>query len=163
MIRLGRYQFSLEGIALGVVVAGLLMGGLTCRRTPPSGVDAALRVELDSLRKLSAKVDTVRVAQTDSFTRWRTKYDTVRTTLNIHDTIEVIRFVYVADSTIRACSLALASCEESRRLLGEQVNRLNLRISALAPPSRWEVAGDRAKWAAIGYGVGKVIEAFLPE
>lgn len=38
------------------------------------------------------------------------RYRTIRDTLNIHDTVQVIRFVARADSVVRACTELQSSC-----------------------------------------------------
>lgn len=66
----------------------------------------------DSLARVTARVDTLYSVDTATFTRWRTVRDTLRDSLTITDTVEVIRFIAVQDSTIAACSAALLTCDE---------------------------------------------------
>ena len=63
-----------------------------------------------------AKAETVYVAKTDTFTIWRTKLATVRDTVLKHltDTVLVRQYVATSDSTIRACSDVILSCDTVR-------------------------------------------------
>lgn len=90
-----------------------------CRDVQHAGRQAALRIELDSARARegravaqSRRLDTVYVRDTLRFTRWRDSLVVLRESLTVTDTLEVIRYVAAADSTIRACSLALQTCEQ---------------------------------------------------
>ena len=69
----------------------------------------------DSLLTIAeTRADSLRVVyRTDTLrlTKWRTRFDTALVTLNVTDTVEVLRFVAIADSTIRSCSVALQTCE----------------------------------------------------
>lgn len=79
-------------------------------------------------KALTAKRDTVvreiRVVETRyrtdtlRFVRWRTRWDTVARDVERwkHDTLRVVEYVAVADSTIRACTAALTSCDRLRQL-----------------------------------------------
>lgn len=97
-------------------------------------------------------VDTVYARDTLRFVRWRTRWDTVAQTVEHwkHDTVRVVEVVRVADSTVRACAQALATCQRRADLL---LRRAVLAESLLAiPPTpprtmRWQ---DRA----LGFGVG---------
>lgn len=100
-----------------------------------SARERALAARLDSLAAAAARTDTVYLRDTVRLTRWRTQWDTVRQDVDRwkHDTIEVVRFVAVAESTITACTDALRTCEA----------RVAVRDSALAV---WQVRWDtRAK------------------
>lgn len=97
-------------------------------------------------------VDTVYARDTLRFVRWRTRWDTVAQTVEHwkHDTVRVVEVVRVADSTVRACAQALATCQRRADLL---LRRAVLAESLLAIPptppraTRWR---DRA----LGFGVG---------
>ena len=69
----------------------------------------------DSLLTIAeARADSLKVVyRTDTLrlTKWRTRFDTALVTLNVTDTVEVLRFVAMADSTIKSCSVALSTCE----------------------------------------------------
>lgn len=69
--------------------------------------DSLLVVAQADVQRLAGqyRVDTLRL------TKWRTRLDTLRDSLTITDTVEVLRYVAVADSTIKACTSALSTCE----------------------------------------------------
>lgn len=83
-------------------------------------------------RTIRAKRDTVvreiRVVETRYRTdtlrlrEWRTRWDTVRLDIERwkHDTLRVVEYLAVADSTIRACTAALTSCDRLRQLQQER-------------------------------------------
>ena len=74
-----------------------------------------LRVADSLLTIAEARADSLKVVyRTDTLrlTKWRTRFDTALVTLNVTDTVEVLRFVAVADSTVKACSVALSTCEQ---------------------------------------------------
>ena len=88
----------------------------------------------DSLLTIAeARADSLKVVyvrDTIRLTKWKTVYDTTRERLTLTDTVEVLRFIAVADSTIRSCTVALSTCE--------------LRVGAeKAVSAQWE-----AKWRA---------------
>lgn len=79
----------------------------------------ALAVQLDSAeareRRAVAqarRLDTVLVTQTRTLTRWRDSTVTLRESLTVTDTVEVVRFVAVQDSTIAACQAVVRTCGE---------------------------------------------------
>jgi hypothetical protein len=65
------------------------------------------KARADSLER-AYRVDTVRL------TRLKVVTDTMTTTVERwkHDTLEVVRYVVQADSTIKACTQALATCDQ---------------------------------------------------
>jgi len=92
-----------------IVVALLCMGSfaLGWHLHPPAPPSYQPTI---AIRERAAAAETVFVRDTVHFAKWRTHYDTVRATLNIHDTVEVVKFVQVADTTIFSCRKALLSC-----------------------------------------------------
>lgn len=135
MIRLGRFQVSLEGLILVValVVAGSWAG--RCAGEQDGATRAALEAALaenDSLKRLQPRVDTLYVAQRDTFVRFRTKWDTARVDVERwkYDTVKVVRYVALADSTIRACSAALLTCEARVALRDRRIAALETAVLA---------------------------------
>jgi len=63
-----------------------------------------------------AKAETVYVAKVDTFAIWRTRVDSVRYMVLKHltDTVRVKEYVATSDSTIRACSDVILSCDTVR-------------------------------------------------
>lgn len=121
MLRIGRWQVSLEGI---VLVAALVFAGSWAGRCSGEQDGAALadldrlEAENDSLARLQRKVDTLYRVQRDTFVVRRTRIDTLIVSVDRwkHDTTEVVRFVVQAESTIAACSALIVSCEERVRI-----------------------------------------------
>lgn len=86
----------------------------------------------DSLERV-ASIDTV------ALTRWLTRWDTARVAFNVHDTVEVIRTVSAADSTIRACREAVSalalSCSAKDTVIADQRQLIaTLRSASPIPP-----------------------------
>lgn len=65
----------------------------------------------DSLRRRGDSLAAAYTVDTLRLTRWVTRWDSV-TMPGVVDTVPVEVIVAVADSTIRACTLALGTCEE---------------------------------------------------
>lgn len=99
------------------------------------------------------KLDTIRL------TRERVKYKTLRDTTRIADTVWVNAFIAQADTTIKACSLALITCEQkdsAHKVIESGLRRQNEALKKLLP-TRTEKVINAAKWLAIGAGVGAVL------
>ena len=103
------------------VLAGLLVGGIGLAVHERNvGRDQQRAADLPKAAHVAAhavaKAETVYVAKTDTFTIWRTKLATVRDTVLKHltDTVLVRQYVATADSTIRACSDVILSCDTVR-------------------------------------------------
>jgi hypothetical protein len=107
----------------------------------------------DSLAK-AYHVDTVRLTKirrvTDSLTltvdRWKT------------DTLKVVEYVIAADSTIRVCSQALATCEarvgaERQRVLAAQRETAALKAQMPSKARKWL---GMAISAGAGYAIGRI-------
>ena len=117
-------------------------------------------------KALTAKRDTVvreiRVVETRYRTdtlrlrEWRTRWDTVARDVERwkHDTVRVVQFVQVADSTIRACTTALTSCDRLRQLQQERAElaEQQLAIGQRGQRRRQLVTGIVA--AAAGVAIG---------
>lgn len=82
-----------------------------------TGEVQGLARQLDSAAKAERRDSLIYVTQ------WRTKYQILHDSVirNIHDTVEVVRFVHVADSTILACQAVLTDCEQRAALLTRRV------------------------------------------
>lgn len=113
----------------------------------------------DSLEK-AFKRDTV------IFNKWRTRWDTIVHTDSqwIHDTlpvpVKVVKeLVYVADTTIKACTQALNTCnqrvgaEKTARLAAEE----EVKILKKSIPSTFTIWRDRTIAAAIGFTLSRAI------
>lgn len=149
-------------LSLALAVA-LVIVGYTCGS---ERADARLyRVERDSAKAREAralatarKVDSIYVRDTVTLTRWRERLVTLRDSLTITDTVEVIRYIAAADSTIAACTLALSTCE--RRVAARDsvivALRERVRIETANRPSRLSVIGGRLLYLGAGYAIGRL-------
>jgi hypothetical protein len=96
------------------------------------------------------RVDTIR------FTSYRLRTDTMTTTVELwkHDTLKVVEYVTRADSTIKACTLALHDCEARvgavQHALDASQSEVRTLKAHIPPPGQ--------KWVerAIGFGAGYV-------
>jgi len=148
----------LEGLA---VVALLGLGYLWYRQIGASAVaraaEAADRHALDSLARVAPKVDTAYVHDTIHVNHTTTVYQLQRDTLlkNIHDTVEVIRFVAAADSAVHACSVLRTDCDKRHTVDSAQAAlwRGMYRAEAARRPSPLLTWGERALFAVAGYGI----------
>lgn len=120
-------------IALGALVLAAVVGytAVVQARAKLDRKRAVLEDTLDSLARQTAKVDTIYVR--DSVTVWRLKRATDTLTVTVHqwkhDTVKVVEYVERADSTIRACSQLVLTCEA----------RVALRDSTIATQQRrWD-------------------------
>lgn len=111
--------------------------------------NADLRHQADSLSKVY-RTDTLRL------TTYRLKLDTLTTTVELwkHDTLEVVQYVQQADSTVKVCSLALATCEQrvavaQRGWDGARDEIALLKRQMPSPAKKW-------LYGALGVGVGYV-------
>lgn len=97
----------------------------------------------DSLRG-QYRADTVRLRS------WRTRWDTVRAGIDtLHDTVtvpvEVVReVVAVADSTVKACTMALRTCE--RRIAAAESVTVAVRVQRDAWQSALTATERRGRW-----------------
>lgn len=147
-LRIGRWQLSLEGLALLAAVA-LGAGWLGSCGARGDGARAAqleqLRAENDSLRQIRRGLDTVYRADTVRLWRTKERWDTAFVDVERwkHDTVEVVRYVALADSTIRACTAALSTCELRAGLLGSENRNLRRQVRLLEQGAAraWTAAG----------------------
>jgi hypothetical protein len=90
-------------------------------------------------------VDTVWRVQRDTFVVRRTRVDTLTRTVEQwkHDTIAVVRYVREADSTIKACSALVVTCEQRAEIRDrENVNlRRQVRLLEQGTARAWTAAG----------------------
>lgn len=123
---------------------------------------AQLRLANDSLKRESRRIDTLYRVQVDTFVRWRVRLDTLTRTVAEwkHDTVKVVEYVARADSTIRACSVALETCEQRVGVRDDRIRNLEAQIDAMPKPRAalwtWLERG------AIGYIAFKVGQASAP-
>lgn len=141
------------GVALAVVFAGWLM--VACHQRDAEHVAKGRAIErvmqldremaglrtkhtADSLRADSLE----RVARVDTLalTRWLTRWDSVKVPERLTDTVEVIRTIATADSTIRACREAVSSlamsCAAKDTVIADQRQIIAALRSASPVPAR---------------------------
>lgn len=109
----------------------------------------------DSLEK-AYKVDTVKF--------WRTvrTVDTLTQSVDVwkHDTLKVVEYVEKADTAIKACTLALQTCEQ-RVGAERQVNATLKAENAVLRkqlPSRYDPLRHRIEGAVVGLAVGALLK-----
>lgn len=120
--------------------------------------EAAARRALDSLATIARRVDTVYRIQRDTFYVRRVRLDTLTVTVEHwkHDTLEVVRYVAAADSTVRACSLALATCDERDALRVRQLAAWEQRWATREKPrAGWIVWAERGAIAYLSFKFGQ--------
>lgn len=129
---------------------------------------ARLSLEADSLRRLSARVDTL--YKRDTVRLWRTvrALDTLTRTVEVwkHDTLRVVEYVARADSTVAACTAALLTCDErvrvrDARLVVEAGRYRALEATVPTRWTRWTLAKRSVRDAAIGAGILALAQAAI--
>lgn len=127
--------------ALAFVALALVVGGAVALASYERGVGRAQQQQVDAAQAAHVaqiavvKAETVLVARVDTFTRWRTKLVPVRDMLLKHltDTVLVKQYVRAADSTIRACSDVILSCDTVRARYRALVSK-DSTLAAIAKP-----------------------------
>jgi len=132
-------------------VLGLVLGRATVSWTPGPARSASQSLAVEVLR-----LDTV--YRRDTVTLWRTKsrWDTVRVDVERWktDTLRVVEYVALADSTIRVCTQAVQTCEQ--RIRAAQALTLHMQAQMQAAHSaRWQ-------WGLAGVGLGVLLVTFRP-
>lgn len=116
----------------------------------------------DSLANQSARTDTIYSVDTATFTRWRTVRDTLRDSLTLTDTVEVVRFIAVQDSTIAACSAALLTCEQRVSLRDQRILILSDSLPReVAKQWRGKVTTARQRSLTVGVVAGALAALLL--
>ena len=138
-------------------VVALVFGGWSRRdATYARGEAARWSRVADSLSRVTARVDTQYRRDTLRLTRWRDSTVTLRDSLTITDTVEVVRFIAVQDSTITACSAALLTCDERVRLRDARFDAAASawRAERAVLQARVPTLTDKLRTAALWSGVG---------
>lgn len=111
-------------------------------------------------RAFRTKRDTVRIRIVETEVRYKrdtirlvrlvTKWDTARITVERwkHDTLEVVRYVFLADSTIRACQTVQRTCEQLRQLERDRAELAEAELERVRKSGAG--AGRRRVLAAVG-------------
>ena len=140
-----------------VVVLVLAYGCEQRKRGAAEALTATIAKERDSLARASRRIDTVYRRDTMRLTRWRDSVVTLRDSLTLTDTVEVVRFIAVQDSTIAACSVALTTCEERVAVRDRQLDAWRRQWEARPkPPSALAKWTERIGWGLAGFGLGRV-------
>lgn len=146
--RLGGYA-----LALALFVAGVSVYGWQQRKVGRAqAAEAEARRQLDSLAVVARAVDTVYQVRVDTFRVYRTRLDTFTVTVEQwkRDTLEVVRYVARADSTIRACELALETCDERDAVRVQQLAAWQRRWDARPKPrSAFWTWAERFGWLGV--------------
>lgn len=93
-----------------------------------------------------------------TFTRLKTRTDTLRDSLVITDTLKVKEYVAAADSTIKACSLVVLTCEDVQKSLRGQIAAQDTTIGILKKqiPGKLTTAKNIAIGVLIGFAAGNL-------
>ena len=111
------------GIAAGLLGAAGIAWHEHNQRLVAEGVAQEKTRVADSALKVvtPARIiaETALVHDVRTVTKLTTRFDTLRDSVirNVHDTIQVVRLITVADSLAHACTDALGGCEKLRALL----------------------------------------------
>lgn len=125
------------------------------RRGEAKAQARALEVRVETLRVEAARADTVYRDSLRIAVRVRERWDTVRTrdTVRLNDTLYVP--LAAADSAVSSCFAAVRACGRAGAAKDSVIAALDARIAAMPkPPGPVRVWGERALWAAAGYGLG---------
>lgn len=136
-----------------VVCLSLWLGYMAGHRaTPP------LPTVPDSLRVQQVRLETLYRQDTQVFWRTKTRWDTVVLLVDRWktDTLQVVEYIQLADSSLRACASALRTCEQrvtaeraiSRALRGELARQ---DAEARKAKLQWGLAGSII--GALGYAL----------
>ena len=149
----------LHALALTLSVAAAALGGAFYAGQWVAR-DATLAGKRDTVRVELLRLDTVYQLDTVRLTRWRERWDTVRQDVERwkHDTIRVVEYVRVADSTIRACVAALATCEQQKAALTRRAELAEeaYRRTLVQVPTAKRQALTYAAAAALGLAAGRI-------
>lgn len=145
-------------LALGAAAA-LVAGAWELGRR--DGMAAGLAVEQAAVVETLAVLDTVYRRDTVRLRVLVTRWDTLRQTVDRwkHDTITVVRVVQVADSTIRACTATVLTCEQRVALTTRRAELAEeeLAIHRRRIPTRREQAMTHGLAAAGGLAFGLLV------
>lgn len=143
----------LVGAALGVG-AVLAVHASSSARLPKASVD--------TLRVRELVLDTIYTVDTIALWRTRTRWDTALVDVERwkHDTIEVVRYVTLADSTIRTCTAALLTCEARIANMREQRDTAAARYAREAAKPKASLKRD-AMMGGAGAAVIVLLRAVL--
>jgi hypothetical protein len=164
-------KFQVEVALMGVILTlgiGWRVSDVHHQRTL-GALQEKVRVQDSLLHVLQPKADSINaVLQHDTVTLTRTvrQYQTLHdslivqlhdtTKLLIRDTVVVLRYLRVADSTIGACTKSLADCVALSDNRAQQINALSIKVRATeqASPSSLRSFAGKVGWFAIGVGAG---------
>lgn len=142
-----------------VVVLGLVFN----RQSSAHNAEVTRLLErADSLEREAGRLDTVYLRDTIRLTQFETRWRerVVDVDRWKYDTLEVVRFVYLSDSTIAACRATILTCEQ--RVGVERSAKLDIRGAFDAhlqshPSALQRVARDLLIFGA-GMGVGSILK-----
>lgn len=135
-------------------VLGLVLGRATVSWTP------RIRSDLQSLAVEALRLDTVYLRDTVTLWRIKSRWDTAFVDVERWktDTLRVVEYVTLADSTIRACTATVMTCEARVKVASQQVQALESRWQASQSSQRWQ----RWQWGVAGVGLGALLVTLRP-
>lgn len=126
--------------------------------------DVLLSVTRADLKRAKVRIDSLeRAYRVDTLRMWRTVRTLDTLTVNVerwkHDTLKVVEYVAKADTTIKACTMALSTCEarvgaerDGRLAAEKQVKLLQSQMPSKLTPLRHRIEG-----AVVGVAVSALV------
>lgn len=144
-------------VALGAALFFTWRDGIAARAVAKQEVQMAERT-VHRWQVLAARRDRVVQADTVILTKWATHYDTLRQTLDVHDTVQVLRYVAAADSTVHACRATVAACIQAGIAKDSVIAGQDRELTALRrlQPTTVGRTLTALRWLAIGFGTAYV-------
>lgn len=118
-------------LVLGILLLGMLIAWGIQKRAATAATRRAeaATAAADSLRRVADSLEGAYRVDTLTLTRWRTRWDSIvgpgRT-----DTLTIERVIAVADTTIRACTAALSTCEQRVAVERERGDSLAVAVAS---------------------------------
>jgi hypothetical protein len=147
----------------GLILAAIALLVASCHARDVALQDAGAQRERAKALELTlaghvheaARLDTVVKNDTVKLTKAVTHFDTLKQTVNIHDTVEVLRTIAAADTAIRVCKATvtdlLLSCAAKDTVIADLrkiiANNVGASVPAAASRSSWV---ERALWFSLG-------------
>jgi hypothetical protein len=145
-----------------IVIAAIAVLGVSCHARDVARADAAVQADRAKALEVilaqhsheSARLDTIVQRDTLRLTKALTHFDTVRATVNIHDTVEVLRFIAATDATVRTCRETTAdfaaSCASKDVIIADLQKKIAQQVGATVPAASGTSWRERAVWFSLG-------------
>ncbi len=138
-------------VSIALAALGFAAVWMARSPSPPSYAHIVEIREKAAVQRATAAADTVHLV------RWETRRDTLRDTLRLTDTLQVLRYLEVSDSTLFACRAALGSCWDLNGSLDSAITAQQRYIEKQDPPRKtWLRWGERLAWGPLGYSLRNI-------